>query len=190
MTQAQMTGTKSIPAVLNAEQLVLVGEVGVTWFNDLPEGKKFNGPAVLLPATQIGANGIGTTPASLGSVQQTGFLTTTSWGYRLAGRLEYANALLGGNVSPRLAWAHDVKGVGPSFNEGVKSLSIGASWDYQRQWLVDVQYTGYFGGRVYCGTDVPPAGQAVPPGQPADYCSAANPLKDRDFYSISVSYSF
>jgi hypothetical protein len=190
MTQAQMTGTKSIPAVLNAEQLVLVGEVGVTWFNDLPEGKKFNGPAVLLPATQIGANGIGTTPASLGSVQQTGFLTTTSWGYRLAGRLEYANALLGGNIAPRLAWAHDVKGVGPSFNEGVKSLSIGASWDYQRQWLVDVQYTGYFGGRVYCGTDVPPAGQAVPPGQPADYCSAANPLKDRDFYSISVSYSF
>jgi hypothetical protein len=190
MTQFQMTGTKSIPAVLNADQLILVGEAGVTWYNDLPEGVKFNGPAVLLPATQIGANGIGTTPASLGAVQQTGFLTTTSWGYRLAGRLEYANALAGGNISPRLAWAHDVKGVGQTFNEGAKSLSIGASWDYQRQWLVDVQYTGYFGGRVYCGTDTPPAGQSIPPGQPADYCSAANPLKDRDFYSISVSYSF
>ncbi len=190
MTQFQVTGTKSIPAFANADQLILVGEAGITWFNDLPEGVKFNGPGVLLPATQIGANGIGTTPASLGAVQETGFLTTTSWGYRLAARLEYNNALLGGNISPRVAWSHDVKGVGPTFNEGVKSISVGASWDYLRQWIVDVQYTGYFGGRNYCGTDVAPAGQAIPPGQSASYCSAANPLRDRDFYSISVSYSF
>ncbi len=190
MTQFQMTGTKSIPAFANSDQLILVGEVGVTWFNDLPEGVKFNGPGVLLPATQIGANGIGTTPASLGAVQETGFLTTTSWGYRLAARMEYNNALFGGNISPRLAWSHDVKGVGPTFNEGAKSLSIGASWDYLRQWVVDVQYTGYFGGREYCGTDVPPAGQSIPPGQSASYCSSAYPLADRDFYSFSISYSF
>jgi hypothetical protein len=190
MTQFQMTGTKSVPAFANSDQLVLVGEVGVTWFNNLPEGVKFNGPGVLLPATQIGANGVGTTPASLGSVQETGFLTSTSWGYRLAARMEYNNALLGGNITPRMAWAHDVKGVGPTFNEGAKSLSVGAAWDYQRQWTVDVQYTGYFGGREFCGTDVPPAGQAVPPGQSASYCSSAFPLADRDFYSISVSYSF
>lgn len=185
MNQIQVTGTKSIPAVLGADQLVVVGEVGYTWFNNLRTDVKFNGPAVLLPATQAGANA-----AALGSVQTDGFLTETSWGYRLAGRLEFNNALAGGNLSPRLAWAHDVNGVGPTFNQGVKSLSVGASWDYQRQWVVDLQYTSYMGGRVYCGTDVPPAGQVVPPGQPASYCSAANPLKDRDFYSISVSYSF
>ncbi len=106
-------------------------------------------------------------PASLGSVQTDGFLTSTSWGYRLVGRLEYNNAFLSGNVSPRLAWAHDVRGVGPTFNEGVKSVSVGAAWDYQRQWVVDLQYTAYMGGRTYCGTDVPPAGQVVPPGQSA-----------------------
>jgi hypothetical protein len=72
----------------------------------------------------------------------------------------------------------------------VKSFSVGANWDYQRQWLVDVQYTGYGGGRTYCGTDTFTAAQPQPPGQPASYCSSANPLKDRDFYSISVSYSF
>jgi hypothetical protein len=190
MTQFQVTGTKSIPAFANSDQLVLVGEAGVTWFNDLPEGVKFNGPGVLLPATQIGANGIGATPASLGAVQETGFLTTTSWGYRLAARMEYNNALLGGNISPRMAWSHDVKGVGPTFNEGTKSISVGAAWDYLRQWVVDVQYTGYFGGREYCGTDVPPAGQSIPPGQSASYCSSAYPLRDRDFYSLSISYSF
>lgn len=185
MSQFQMTGTKSIPAFANSDQLVLVGEFGYTWFHDLPSNLKFNGPGVLLPATQAGANA-----ASLGSVQTDGFLTSTSWGYRLVGRLEYNNAFLSGNFSPRLAWAHDVRGVGPTFNEGVKSVSVGAAWDYQRQWVVDLQYTAYMGGRTYCGTDVPPAGQVVPPGQRADYCSAANPLRDRDFYSLSVSYSF
>ena len=190
MNQIQATGTKSIPAVAGADSLVLVGEFGYTWFQNLPSDKKFNGAAVYLPATQIGANGILTTPTSYGSVQTDGFLTKSSWGYRLVGRLDYNNALLGGNISPRLAWAHDVSGVGPSFNQGVKSFSIGANWDYQRQWLVDIQYTGYGGGRTYCGTDTFTAAQPQPPGQPAGYCSSANPLKDRDFYSISVSYSF
>ena len=101
-------------------------------------------------------------------MQTDGFLTSTSWGYRLVGRLEYSNALLGGNLSPRLAWSHDVSGVGPTFNEGIKSLSVGASWDYQRKWLVDAQYTGYTGGRTYCGTDVPPPGSAVTPGPERD----------------------
>jgi len=55
---------------------------------------------------------------------------------------------------------------------------------------VDVQYTNYFGGKKFCGTDVPPPGSVVTPGQPASFCSSANPLKDRDFYSLSVSYSF
>jgi hypothetical protein len=190
MHQIQMTATKSVPNVMRADQLVVVGEVGYTNFPSLPDGKKFNGPAVHLPATQIGANGIGTTPVSLGSVQTDGFLTSNSWGYRIAGRLEYSNLLFGGNVAPRLAWAHDVHGVSPTFNEGVKSVSVGASWDYQRQWVVDLQYTAYTGGRTYCGTDVPPPGQSIPPGQSAGYCSSANPLKDRDFFSVSVSFSF
>src|SRR5258705_4207656 len=121
-----------------------------------------------------------------GGLQTEGFLTDFSWGYRVSGRLEYANAFLGGTVSPRIAFTHDVKGVGPNFNEKVKSISYGVSWDYQRKWVVDTQYTSYYGGRTYCGTDV----SGVPPTQPASWCSSANPLKDRDFYSISVSYSF
>jgi hypothetical protein len=146
---------------------------------------KFNGPAAYLPATAFGS-----AVSSAFSTQATGFVTDFSWGYRLAARLEYANLLFGGNVAPRLAFAHDVKGVGPNFNEGVKSASLGVSWDYQRKWLVDAQYTNYFGGRTFCGTDVPTPGSVITPGQPASWCSSANPLKDRDFYSVSVSYSF
>ncbi len=184
-SQLQVTGTKFFPSVAKAEQLVLVGEVGMNYFHNLPKDVKFSGPAAYLPATQFGA-----IVSSAYSVQNEGFTTQFSWGYRLVGRLEYSSLLYGGNVAPRLAFSHDVKGVGPNFNEGVKSASVGVSWDYQRKWLVDVQYTNYFGGRTFCGTDVPPAGSVVTPGQSASWCSSANPLKDRDFYSLSVSYSF
>jgi len=185
MSQAQVTATKSWPNIIQAEQLILVGEVGMNYFHNLPTDLKFSGPAAYLPATAFGS-----VVSSAYSVQTDGYTTNFSWGYRLAGRLEYSNLIFSGNVSPRLAFAHDVKGVGPNFVEGVKSASAGVSWDYQRKWLVDVQYTNYFGGKKFCGTDVPPAGGSITPGQPASWCSSANPLKDRDFYSLSVSYSF
>jgi Protein of unknown function (DUF1302) len=185
MSQAQVSATKSWPNIWAAEQLVAVGEVGMNYFHNLPSDLAFSGAAAYLPATSYGALISGAY-----SQQTDGFTTNFSWGYRLAARLEYANALFSGNVSPRLAFSHDVKGVGPNFVEGVKSASAGVSWDYQRKWLVDVQYTNYFGGKKFCGTDVPPPGAAITPGQPASWCSSANPLKDRDFYSLSVSYSF
>jgi hypothetical protein len=184
-SQFQVTGTKSLPSTFGADTLILVGEVGANWFHNLPTDVKFAGPATYLPATPFGA-----VVASAFSVQSDGFLTEFSWGYRLAGRLDYSNALYGGTLSPRLAFTHDVKGVGPNFNRGTKSASVGLSWDYQRQWLVDLQYTAFSGGKVYCGTDTPPAGSVVTPGQSASWCSGANPVRDRDFYSFSVSYSF
>ena len=196
--QAQVTGTKSFPNVLGSEQGVLVGEVGYTKYSGLPTGLLFNGPATYLPATTQGA-----VAGQAGSVQPGGYLTENSWGYRLAARADYANSLFGGNLAPRVAWAHDVKGVSGTFNEGVKSLSVGGSLELKKQWLFDVSYTTFFGGNVYCGTyQVTNAGQTAlaaqiagvaalgRPAQGAGWCSNANPIRDRDFYSVSVSYSF
>ena len=183
MSQLQFTGTKSWPNVLNAQQALVVGEAGFTWLHSL-RSDYFNGPAVFLPGTDAAAGA-----AAIGafSKQVGGYATEFSWGYRIAARLEYNNALFGGNISPRAAFSHDVKGVSPTFNEKAQSFSIGASWEYQRKWAVDVQYTDYFGGRTFCGTDVPGSSVA---GQPASWCSSAYPLKDRDFYSFTISYSF
>jgi hypothetical protein len=101
---------------------------------------------------------------------------------------------MGANLAPRIAFNHDVKGVSQTFNEGVKSLSIGANIDYQRKFSVDLSWTSYFGGRTYCGTDVvAPTQTSLAPQvavQGASYCSSANPIKDRDFVSLVVSYSF
>jgi hypothetical protein len=186
MSQIQVTATKSWPNLMGADQLVLLGEVGYTHFHNMPTDVKFNAPAIHLPATAFGAQ-----LSSAFSVQPSdSYMTENSWGYRLAARMEFANALFGGNLAPRYAWAHDVDGSGPTFNQGVKSQSVGVSWDYQRRWLVDTQYTMYSGGRTYCGTDQNPPTSPIPPGQSASWCGSANSLKDRDFWSVSVSYSF
>jgi hypothetical protein len=184
-SQFQLTGTKAFPNVMGAEQAVIVGEFGYTKYHNLPSQVKFNGPAVFLAATPLGAIASGGN-----AVQEDGFLTSTSYGYRLVGRAEYPSVFMGVNVSPRVAFSHDIKGVSQTFNEGVRSISLGAAFDYQKKVLVDVSYTTYGGGRTYCGTDVPATTSTLVGGQSASFCSSANPIKDRDFIAFSVSYSF
>ena len=198
MMQFQMTGTKTFPNVLGADQAVVVGEIGFTKYNGLGNTLKFAGPATNLPATQEGA-----VAGQAGSVQPGGYITENSWGYRLVGSAQYPNALFTGNLTPRIAFFHDVKGVSQTFNEGVKSLSFGAGLEFKKRLNFDVSYNMFFGGRVYCGTDqITNAGQTSLAGQingvaalgrapqGASFCSNANPIRDRDFYSFSVSYSF
>ncbi|MDX2220322.1 MAG: DUF1302 domain-containing protein [Burkholderiales bacterium] len=190
-SQFQVTGTKAFPNVFKADQAVIVGELGFTKYHDLPSDLKFNGPAVFLPATALGALASGA-----GSVQETGFATTNSYGYRLVGRLDYTGGPFGTNWSPRLAWSHDIKGTSATFNEGVKSVNVGVNFEYQKKMTLDLSFTQYGGGRTYCGTDN--TTQAGTSGallaqiavQGASYCSSANPIKDRDFYSVVFTYSF
>ncbi|MBA3506638.1 MAG: DUF1302 domain-containing protein [Betaproteobacteria bacterium] len=181
MHQAQLTATKVFGPQWGAEQLVVVGEVGYTNL-DLPSGLLFSGPGVQLPAPGSFAG------ASAGSVQPggDGFATESSWGYRLVGRLDYFDAIGAVTVSPRLAFAHDVRGVSPTFNHGTKAVTLGFNFNLRQNWQADIAYTNFFGGRTFSGTD---AG-AIPPGQSRAFASGANPLKDRDFIAASVSYSF
>lgn len=181
MDQVQFTGTKSFGPQLGAEQLVVVGEVGYTHLR-LPSDVLFNGPGIGIPAPGS------FTAASLGSAQPggAGYATRNSWGYRLVARSDYANAVGAVTLSPRLAFAHDVRGVSPTFNQGVKALTVGLGANYRQNWQADLSWTSYFGGRTYAGTD--PA--ANPFGQSRSYATSANPLKDRDFFAATVSYSF
>ncbi len=183
--QLQMTATKAFGPTFGADQLTLVGEVGFTYL-DLPSGVYFNGPGVFLPAP--GSN----TTTSFGSVQTTGYATRFSWGYRLLSRLDYPNALGAATVSPRVAFGQDVNGVGPTFNDGAMSLTIGVGFNYRQNWQADIAYTSYFGGHLIAGIDTGSgnAQNPFPPGQSRYYASSTNPLRDRDFIAVSVSYSF
>lgn len=184
MHQVQVTGTKAFGPTIGAEQLAVVGEVGYTWL-DLPSTVKFASPGCHLP--QVGS----ATAASFGSNSAGCFMTQSSWGYRLLGRLDYPNAIGPATASPRLAFSHDVNGRGPTFNESVKALTFGVGFNYRQSWQADIAYTSFFGGRSHGGVDpaTAPAG-GFPPGQSPAYASNSNPLKDRDFLAISLSYSF
>lgn len=179
--QAQLSATKAFGPTFGSEQLTLVGEVGYV-YQELPPDLLFAGPGVVLPA--VGSS----TATTSGSTQPNmeGYATRKSSGYRLMGRLDYPNAIGPATVSPRIAYAHDVNGVSATFNEGVKAATLGVGFNYKQDWQADIAYTWFWGGRTYHGTDP----LAVPSGQSADYATSANPLKDRDFVALSVSYSF
>ena len=98
-----------------------------------------------------------------------GFVTDWSWGYRLRGQLAYANvANLGFTLKPSVFWGHDVKGVAADgqFNEGRGTLGLGLGFEYQKAYNLDFSYVTYRNGAKW------------------------DALRDRDYYSVSISASF
>jgi uncharacterized protein DUF1302 len=168
ISQIQMTATKIFGQVLNADQAVLVGEWAITHIHNMPDKN-----TLLLDAPGTYTAGNATTAAGLNHVLESedNFADSTSWGYRIVGRLEYNNALFGAiNLQPRFAWQHDVSGNTPgpggNFIEDRKILSLGLRAVYQNQWEADLSYTNYLGDNPH------------------------HLLHDRDFMAFSIKYSF
>jgi len=171
--QLQILAIKAIPNVLGATQAIALFEAAA-FYQDLPDGIKFNGPGVYLPSAQNGQVRVGgTVPVDFpypnavvanGSVQpgDEGYATKASFGVRLIGRLEYANVFSGVNMLPRIVYAGDLKGVSQFFNEGSHSISLGVNAVYNQVWSADFSYTNFFGGRVLKGTDCNAPAPVVP----------------------------
>jgi len=157
--QAQMTATQFFDQVLGASRLTLVGEVGYNRINglgsadgtDLRFGRSSIFGSGQLPGS-ANAGCIGTrvgTPTASNPQQECndkGFYTTNSWGYRARARLDYPNVFAGINLSPSLAWSHDVDGNGPNFEEGLKAVSVGLDAEYANTYTASLSYTDFFGG--------------------------------------------
>ncbi|MFS2122693.1 DUF1302 domain-containing protein [Pseudomonas sp. Pseusp97] len=176
VTQAQFTVTKLFNQLLAAERLTLVGEVGYNHIGGVGDADgtdiRFGrnpvfGPGELTNQAVCAGTAVGTPNAS--NPQQecnsNGFYTSNSWGYRMRGQLDYPNVFAGINLSPNLAWSHDVNGTGPNFEEGAKAVSVGLNADYQNTYTASLNYTDYFGGRY-------------------------NTLTDRDFVALSFGVNF
>ena len=192
MWQAQATYIDFYDRVLGADRLALVGEVGVTYIDGLPDTDEAR-------YGRSGAFGIGnndgvwnlndvsaatnwcevaTNPlngeansgqnANTDNCTDDGYVTQWSGGLRLRATLNYNNALAGMNISPRLAIAYD-KGNGPEpgaqFIDNRLTTGLGVTFVYMNQTSVDFSYTNYSGG---------------------DY----NTGKDRDNIALSAKYSF
>jgi hypothetical protein len=165
--QLQFTGTKVIGPHLGADQLVFVGEVGADYVPGLEshESLPFNGPNTPVSGNPNYPN---TAPQD---VQQGGFPTKFSWGYRLRVSADYLAAIGPVNLSPSLSFAQDINGISPgpgpgNFVAGRKAVDVGLRATYQNAWAADISYTSYFGGK---GQDL---------------------LSDRDFVALNIKYSF
>ena len=152
VSQVQATATRVFGPTLGADGLVFLTEVALMQVHDMPDEstEPLESPA--------------------GGVLETGDADAdaTSWGYRVAARLDYNNAVGAINLYPYSQFLHDVSGNSPSpsgpFVEGRTAVTLGVRADYLSRWQADLGYTRYAGD--------------------------GNELSDRDFVSASIKYSF
>ncbi|MDX2369228.1 MAG: DUF1302 domain-containing protein [Colwellia sp.] len=168
--QAQVTLTHLFGPTLGASQFVGLVEIGGIDIRDMPDpdvlrlngpGTARNGGIAVAPGLALPIqNGVETNP----------FPTAFAWGYKVVGKLDYTNVFAGINMSPRVVFSHDVKGITPDplflFVEDRKSVALGLSFDYQSSWSAEVNYNTFFDG---VGT--------------------TNQIEDRDYISFSINYS-
>ena len=139
-----MTGTKVFSRILGADQVVLVGEGAWSTVHDLPDQSELRLEA---PGTYTSGNPVhqtagvqpGTEPASA-------FPTSSAWGYVLAGRLDYNNAIGAVNARRRASPSRRTSsgispGPGGNFIEGRKALTVGLGFQYRINWECDLSYT-------------------------------------------------
>ena len=108
----QFTVTRFFDQVLGASRLTLLGEVGYSHTGDLPSTDKVRyGRA---PAFGIGKGCNPAvppfSPASGNDCTDKGYVTSGAWGYRLLAALSYSNVFAGINLTPKVAFSHDVDG--------------------------------------------------------------------------------
>ncbi|QJD59196.1 DUF1302 domain-containing protein [Pseudomonas sp. gcc21] len=168
--QAQLSAVKTIDRILGASRLALAGEVAYNHIGGLGSSNgetKFGRDSLFgqSPFADGTCSSLGSSPKAASWCENDGYMTSNSWGYRLRAGLEYSNVIAGINLSPNLAFAHDVEGYSPNFTENAKSVSVGLNADYANKYNASLSYTNFFDGKY-------------------------NTLVDRDFASLSFSVSF
>ena len=175
--QPQMTLTKMFGPMLGWDQLVVLGEIGATWILDMEEKDELRYEA---SGTYTSANDYFTNfdkpPEEVDKRVQPAtqamrdFANRFSWGYRLAARADFNNAIGPINLQPAIAFYHDVEGTTPApitnFVDDRKTISGSLTANYLNTIRVKLTYTNYFDGGDF------------------------NLLEDRDFASLTASYSF
>ena len=155
VSQVQATATKVFGPVLGSDSGVFLTETALMHVHGMPDND-------VLPL-ESPAGEPDDDPATNSSDAE-----ATSWGYRLAMRLDYNNAIGAVNLFPYLQFQHDVGGNSPSpsgsFVEGRTAVTLGLRAGYLSRWEANLNLTMY-GGKE-------------------------NELHDRDFISATVKYSF
>lgn len=171
VSQIQATATKVFGPTLGADSLAFVAEAALMYVHDMPDKSelRLEGPGTQTSGEPFHSTAAGA-HAGLPTDPLDRFASATSYGYRLAARLSYLNAVGAMNISPRVSFQHDVKGTSPGpggpFIEDRTAVTLGLGASYLNRWHFDFSFT-MFGG----------AGRH-------------NQANDRDFVSATVKYLF
>jgi len=170
----QMTATRVGRGFFGASQSTVLAEIGFVQAN-IPRSKgtlRYDGQGTFLSGeiaymNASGSNASGVPPPADPS---DAFADRFSAGYQVVGKLDYNNAFAGVNVSPLIAFAHDIAGNTPlplgNFRHGRKTFTLGADFTFQNKWTFEARYVAFSGG------------------------SRFNLLSDRDYVSATMKYSF
>ncbi len=182
-TQLQITFINFFDQVLGAQRLSFAAEIGADWIGSLADeqdiryGRSSTFGIGTFDTIQTPGGPVmcanNTTPLTFAPNSQPqnctddGYITDFSWGYQIRASLDYSDAFWGVNLTPSIAWKHDVQGYAPppNFNEESKAISLGLSADYLNTYKADLSYASFFDG---------------------DYSE----VRDRDFVSLSFSVAF
>jgi hypothetical protein len=160
VTQIQNTFIKTFDRALGSSQVVFVGEVAAVFVDGLPDT---NNGGIRYGRSAVFGSGAG-------AGDKNGFVTEFAWGYRLRTQATYRDVFLGTDLIPSIAWSHDVDGYSPepgqAFNEGRQSVGLGLGFEFDANTRASISYTTFTNA--------------------ADY----DVLRDRDFVSLTASYSF
>ncbi|HBO3911211.1 TPA: DUF1302 domain-containing protein [Pseudomonas aeruginosa] len=170
VSQVQLSAVHLIEQVAGAQRLALAGEVAYNRIMGLKSGPgelRF-GRDSIYGYGEVAAPGVCETvlnPDNPRNCNGHGYYTSSSWGYRLSASLDYSNVFAGINLTPEIAWSHDVDGYGPNFIEDAKSVYLALNANYLNRYNATLSYTDFFDGRY-------------------------NPNTDRDYVALSFSASF
>jgi hypothetical protein len=172
-TLSTFTPSNAVVKATGGDLLIVVANAGLQYLPDA-NNNRFMVPRSGETHPNPGfADSMGDACVGLGTCTLTPqYATSFSWGYRLLAMVQY-NSFMGTpyTMTPRVFFAHDVKGysagpIGPGFVEGVKTVGLGVDFDYKSVYKLSLDYSSSFG---------------------AEY---RNAMYDKDFASISASYTF
>jgi hypothetical protein len=167
MLQLQLAAQRAIKNFLGAGTFTFAGEVGVRNYPDLPEVTvRRYGRSGFLGLGPV--NGVCATGSTATACSNDGFVSSTSWGYRVIASARYPDLLAGGDLVPTVSFAHDVSGWSHDnvFNQGRQLLNISLRGEFHKKYFTEFGYSAVV--------------------NQADY----DPARDRDYVSLAAGISF
>lgn len=167
--QLNINALKAGNGILGAAQYVFIAEAAVQTNNLDLSALRYNRPFIFGP----GPSATYGAPCAALNISQAGckndgYTTHSAWGYRAKLDLTYNDVFAGVTVIPSVFWSHDVNGysMDSQFVKSRQVLGLSAKFSYVKKYSLELGATTFNHG--------------------ADY----DALRDRDYYSATISASF